>query len=479
MQRLSTGVSGLDEVLHGGLIPGQSYLLRGGPGAGKTTLGLHFLTSGAAGGNRTLYITMGEQEQQIRRNAALLGFDLTHVAFLDLSPNPEFFTQVETYDIFSPCEVEREPVTNRIMEAVTTLRPTCVFLDAITQFRYLAPDAFQFHKQALSFIRYLTENGATVVFTSESSDQAPDDDLQFLSDGVVHLEGAAEQRLIRVSKFRGSDFQSGSHSLKLTNRGMEVYPRLHPETYSAQFVFETIPSGIPELDELMHGGIERGTTTILTGPTGVGKTTTGMQFMKEAAGRGERSVVYLFDEAPETLMRRCEHINIPVRAMAQRGTLCVVPVEPLRYTPDEFARMVREEVEERDARIVMIDSVASYRLSLRGEDLVTHLHALCKYLKNMGITVLLANEVDSVTGEFRVTENGISYLADNVIFLRYLEIDGQMKKAIGVLKKRLSDFEKALREIEITRYGIKVGKPLTGLRGILRGTPDWVAPVKE
>lgn len=479
LSRLSTGIAGLDDVLFGGFIPGQAYLLRGGPGAGKTTLGLHFLVSGATQGERSLYITLGEQEAQIRRNAELLGFDLTNVTFLDLSPNPEFFTQLETYDIFTPGEVEREPVTNRIIEVITRLQPSRVFLDAITQFRYLAPDQFQFHKQALSFLRYLTDSGATAIFTSECSAAAPDDDLQFLSDGVLHLEGAAEQRTMRVSKFRGSDFRSGTHSVKLTDRGMEVFPRLHPETHGKEFSFETIPSGIPELDELLCGGIERGTTTILTGPSGVGKSTVGMQFMKEAAGRGERSVVYLFDEAPDTLMHRCENINIPVRVMAQRGTLSVASVEPLRYSPDEFARMVRQEVEERKATIVMIDSVASYRLSLRGQDLVTHLHALCKYLKNMGVTVILANEVDSVTGDFRVTENGISYLADNVVFLRYLEIDGKLKKAIGVLKKRLSDYEKTLRELEITRYGIKIGRPLTGLRGILRGTPEWVHPDRE
>jgi circadian clock protein KaiC len=193
--------------------------------------------------------------------------------------------------------------------------------------------------------------------------------------------------------------------------------------------------------------------------------------MKEAAGRGERSVVYTFEESRETLMRRCAAINMPVSAMVERGTLAIVPVEPLRFAADEFAALVRQEVEERDARIVMIDSVSGYRLSMRGQDLVSHLHALCKYLSNMGVTVLLINEVEYLTGDFRITDVGISYLADNVVFLRYLEIDGELRKAIGVIKKRLSDFERTLREVEITRYGIKVGEPLTGLRGILRGVP--------
>jgi circadian clock protein KaiC len=196
--------------------------------------------------------------------------------------------------------------------------------------------------------------------------------------------------------------------------------------------------------------------------------------MKDAAGRGERSVVYTFEERLGTLLHRAEAVHIPVHAMMQRGTLSVVQVEPLQWTADEFAGLVRQEVEQYGTRIVMFDSTAGYRLSLRSGDLVGHLHALCKYLQNMGVAVLLISEVEAITGEFRATEAGISYLADNIVFLRYLEIQGELRRAIGVLKKRLGSFERTLREIEITRYGIKVGKPLTELRGILRGTPEWV-----
>lgn len=230
---------------------------------------------------------------------------------------------------------------------------------------------------------------------------------------------------------------------------------------------------MPELDELLHGGLERGTVTLVTGPTGSGKTTLGLLFMKEAAGRGERSVVYTFEENVDSLLARSQAINIPVRAMVAHGMLEVIPIEPLRYTPDEFARLVRQEVEERHTRIVMLDSIAGYRLSMRRADLVQHLHALCRYLNAMGVTTLLVNEVEKITGEFQATELGISYLADNIIFLRYLEVNGELRKAIGVLKKRLSDFEKTLREYEITRYGVKVGRPLTQLRGLLSGVPEW------
>lgn len=473
-ERVPTGISGLDKILHGGLIPGRAYLVRGGPGSGKTTLGLHFLAAGIANNEKTLYITLGEPAEQILSNAAKLGFNPQEIALLDLSPNSEFFTEIQTYDIFSPAEVEREPTTKKIIDAVNNLKPQRVVLDAITQFRYLATDAFQFRKQVLSFMRFLLEQGITVIFTSEGSEAAPDDDLQFISDGVIHLTQANDGRTVGVTKFRGSNFQSGLHSMRLTNKGIEVYPQLQPEAHKRDFIAQSIPSGIPELDELLHGGIERGSVTLFTGSTGVGKTTIGLQFMKEAAGRGERSVVYCFEEAAEILLHRCEAVNIPVRAMIERSTLSVVTVEPLYFSPDEFANLVRQEVEQNKARIVMIDSISGYRLSVRGQDLVGHLHALCKYLQNMGVTVILINEVESITGDFRATEVGISYMADNIIFLRYLELEGEMRKAIGVLKKRLSNFEKTLREIEVTRYGIKIGKPLVGLRGILSGTPEWV-----
>lgn len=474
--RLSTGILGLNQVLCGGYVSGRAYLVRGGPGTGKTTLGMHFLTIEAANGEPVLFITLAETVAQLQRTTESLGFDSQGVTFLDLSPTSEFFAQVQTYDIFSPAEVEREPTIQRIVEQVKALKPQRIFIDSMTQFRYLETDTFQFRKQVLSFLRFLVEQGITVLFTSEHSTEAPDDDLQFMSDGVLNLDFSHGERTLYISKFRGSDFKNGYHSLRLTSTGMQVFPRLIPEVSEQTFTTEVISAGIPEIDEMLHGGIERGTITIISGPSGVGKSTLGLQFMKEAAGRGERSVIYTFEENKETLLRRAEGVNVAVRAMQERGTLSIVQIEPLHFTPDEFACLVRQEVEEQQAQIVMIDSVSGYRLSVRGEDLTPHLHALCKYLQNRGVAVLLINEMESITGEFRVTEIGISYLADTIIFLRYLEMRGELRRTIGVLKKRMSDFEKTLREFQISRYGIKVGAPLTQLRGILTGVPELLEP---
>ncbi|MCF8025162.1 MAG: AAA family ATPase [Desulfobacteraceae bacterium] len=325
----------------------------------------------------------------------------------------------------------------------------------------------------LSFLRFLSEKDATVVFTSEGSAEAPDEDLQFLADGIIHMKFTGRDRRINVIKFRGADFVQDVHTLRISDKGLSVYPNLDPEAHKRKFEYECLSSGVSEIDTLMNGGLERGTITIITGPTGSGKSTLGMQFMKSAAGRGERSVALCVEENSETMLKRCEAVNIPVRQMMEQKNLSVLDIEPLKYAPGEFAHMIRREVEEEDARIVMLDSIEGYSMSLRGESLHFHIHSLSKYLANMGVTVLLVDEVENVTGDFRATEVGISYIADNVVFLRYLEIRGEIKKAIGVLKKRLSDFENTLRELEITPYGIKVGNPLTNLHGILSGTPWW------
>jgi len=475
-KRLSTGVAGLDEVLYGGLLPQRSYLVRGAAGTGKTTLGFHFLTAGAAHGVPTLYITLGQREAGIRQDAQGLGLDLTGIPVLDLSPTPEFFTKVKTYDIFTPGDVEREPITQKIIEQVEQHKPRRVFVDAITQFRHLASDSQQFHKQTLAFLNYLTEKQATVLFTSESSRATPDDDLQFHSDGIITLGVTEHGRTLKVSKFRGSGFQEGRHALRITDQGLVVYPRLLPEAHRQPFVLEMIPSGIATFDAVLHGGVERGTTTLITGPSGVGKTTMALHFVNEAAKRGEHSVVYVLEEPLSILTTRCEALQIPMRAMIEKGLVSLFQVEPHRYMPEEFVQIVRQEVEQRQARLVMIDSIAAYRKFLRGDDLLTDLHVLCQYLQNMGVKILLTNEVEQVAGGFQATEYGVSYLAGNIIYLRYMERrtkDGALEigRCVGVLKKRLTDFEKTVRELEITGEGMKVGEPIIGLQGVLSTMP--------
>lgn len=475
--RLSTGLAGLDEILNGGLIAGRSYLLRGGPGTGKTMMGAHFLMAGIASGQRSLFVTLEESMDNILQNCASVGLDLGQCQFLDFSPPAEVFSQDETYDIFSPSEVEHRPFAEKIIESLDKLNPDRIFLDPLIQFRYLTPDFYQYHKQVAAFLRFITNRKITLLLTSESSHQAPDDDLQFMADGVIELQQLSSgARTVSVNKFRGSNFRTGIHSMALTDHGAQVFPRLIPDLRATSFDSGVIASGVPQLDELLYGGVERGTVTIITGPSGAGKTTLGIQFMKEAAGRGEHSIIYSFEEAIEVMLRRCESVNIPARSMIEKGTLSIEKLEPLQMTPDQFSQVVRNHVEQRKAKIVMIDSLSGYRLTVGPTEVVSRLHGLVKYLQNMGVAVFLLVETPNVIGDFQITDIGVSYLADNTIFLRYLEIEGQLSKAIGVLKKRLSDFERTLRKFEISRYGIMVGKPLSNLRGILTGTPEWIKP---
>jgi len=474
--RLSTGIDGLDEILDGGLIPERSYMLRGRAGSGKTILGLHVLQAGVDAGETSLFINLEEDLADLKVNAAALGFDTDAIEFLDLSPTADVFTEDRSYDVFEASEVEQEPLTERIVEAVAEVEPDRVVVDPLTQLRYLTSSDYQFRKQVVGFMRFLKEEGATVLFTVQDTKALPTDDIEFITDGTILLDAGSHGRTVRVPKFRGSATRSGEHTYRITDGGIRAFPALEPGDHAAEFKDENVSSGVPEVDKLLGGGLPRGTVTIISGPTGVGKTTLGTQFMKETAGRDERSVIFLFEENRKTFLSRSRAIKVPVDEMIERGTLHVEAVEALEHSPQEFAAMVREEVEGRDAEIVMVDGISGYRLTLRGEEgmMLQRMHALGRYLKNMGVTGIFVDETRNITGEFAATEENLSYLADNIVFLRHIELGGELRKTIGVLKKRTGDFERTLREFEITGDGISVGDPLTGMRGILSGTPELV-----
>ncbi|SDN08889.1 ATPase domain-containing protein [Vreelandella arcis] len=469
------GVTGLDQVLHGGLIPRRAYLIRGGPGSGKTTLGMHFLV--AERPSESLLVSLGEAEEQLRDNARRSGLPFEDVNVLDVSPGQASDIGSEAYNLLESWDVEGNSIHDRILDHVRAHRPARILIDSLSQMRYLSADTFQFRKQVLSLLRTLTSEGATVMFTSEESADEDDQALPFLSDGVISLEPTEYGRLCRITKFRGSGFEEGTHFYQLGKEGMTLYPRLMPNKFFRTHSHTQISTGLSELDALTHGGIERGTVTLLSGPTGVGKTTLGAQLMSQGAASGERAVIYNFDENASTFFTRCRQIGLPVEDMVDTGNLRFEAVEPLLYHPDQFAASVREEVEEAGTTMVMIDSLSGYQQSMCGENLQARVHALCRYLVNMGVTVVLVNEVFTITGsQARVTEQGLSYVADNIIMLRYIELDGELCKTIGVLKKRTGSFEKALREFDINQDGLQVGRALHGMRGLMSGVPEMIQP---
>ncbi len=469
-KRLSTGISGLDEILYGGFIERKTYLLYGDPGTGKSMIGYHYLEEGVKNNEDVLLITLGETKQSILENAASVNIDLSSVSILDLSPDEQVYENAESYSLFSASEVETPDILKTISDKVEKLKPDRILLDSISMLKLLFSDSYQYRKMALAFIKYIRNTGATLLIILESNSER-DNIEPFWVDGVIKLSFSYHWRSVEVEKFRGAFNRKGSHALTISNTGVRVFPKLQPNSYEREFKDGQISSDIEELDKLTNGGLEIGTTTMITGPTGVGKTCLGVQFVKAAASRGERSVIYTFEESTDTIKKRSRGINLPIEEMCKDETLKIVPIEPLSYSPDEFASMVRRDVEENGTKMIMIDTISAYTFSVREENPIRRLHSLGVYLQNMGVTVLLINELTSITGDFVASDMNTSYLADNIIYLRYIEVSGELKKAVGVLKKRLSSFEHSIRDFQITSCGIHVGSPLRNMEGILAGSP--------
>ncbi len=474
-ERIQTGLPRADEILNGGLLPESGTLVRGAPGAGKTIFGLHFLTADSASERPNLYINLGEPASYLESTADSFGLNTDAIEFLDLSPTGKEFQTDSTYDLFHSGEVENPSLVIAIREKVEAIDPDRVMIDPVTVIRHLTPDERQFRSQVLSLLDFLKSTGATVLLTSQAAPSIPDDDLQFLADTVINLDLSADRRTLSVSKFRGSSSRRGPHTVTITDDGMAVWPQLDPTRHYRDEATATLSSGVSELDNLLSGGITTGTITFFSGPTGSGKTTTGLHFMKQAATNDTRSVLYSFEESRKTMVDRAQTIGIPIEEMLNDGTLVIEEIAPDELTADEFTHRLRTEVEEESTRIVMIDGISGYERAFRdGEtDTTRQLIKIGRYLRNMNVTGLVTNEVHQITGGFQATEQNVSHLADSIIVLRHVEYKGEFRKVIGVLKMRTSDFENGIRTMDITKNGLEIGEPLSGLRGILTGTPDW------
>ncbi len=473
--RIETGVPRADEILDGGLLPKSATLVRGAPGAGKTIFGLHFLTTTTDPDATNLYINLGEPEAYLESTADSFGLNTDAIEFLNLSPSGEEFQTDSTYTLFRSGEVEQPPLVDSIRQKVEAVEPERVMIDPVTVIRHLTPDERQFRTQILSLLDFLKDRDATVLLTSQAAQSIPDDDLQFLADTVINLDLETDHRTMRVSKFRGSSSRAGSHTVTIDDTGMRVWPRLDRTHHQRDGPTETLSSGVSELDRLLDGGITTGTVTFLSGPTGSGKTTTGLHFINEAASNDRRSVLYSFEEGRTTMLDRAEAVGIPIRDMIEGGTLVIEEIAPDELSMDEFSYRLRTEVEEKGTEIVMIDGISGYERAFRDTegDTTRQLIKIGRYLRNMNVTGLVTNEVHQITGEFRATEQQLSHLADGIVILRHVEYRGELQKVIGVLKMRSSDFETRLRTLDITDEGLRIGEPLSDLRGVLTGTPDW------
>jgi len=476
-KRIPSGIPGFDEVLYGGLVPHQSYLVVGSPGTGKTIFSVQWLREGVARGERCLLVTLAVPPERLASNVAGFGWSLEGVAVADLGPRPGDQAPGE-YEVFPPSEVERTRVWEGIYEAVRANEPQRVVIDSATQLRFLSADEYQFRKQILALARHLAERGCTSLMTFEPGQLEREAGVALAADGIIHLrlETSPDRvigiRSLEVEKLRGSDFHSGRHPLRITSDGIVLFPHIIEQVVASSQSGEQLSSGLAELDALLGGGIEAGTATIISGPTGAGKTSLGMQFLLSAVASGARGLLCTFEEPLESIYARCRSLGMNIDPALESGALAAVGVSPLELYPDEFLALVRRAVERDGCQVLMLDSLRGYSLAMEQfGSLTAHVHNLVAYLRRKGVTVFLVNEIERLTGDLMLTELGISYIADNIILLRFCEQEGRVVKVVACVKKRLGDFQPELRELRLTDQGLAIGPKLGHLRGVLSGIP--------
>ncbi len=479
--KASTGVEGLDDVLGGGLPRDRVYLVQGDPGVGKTTLAIQFLLAGEAASERGLYVTLGETEDELRSAAASHGWSLDGLHVFALTP-PEHDDPIDDqYTLLHPSEVELGEVTQSLLAEIEREKPSRLVVDSLSEFRLLAQHPLRYRRQIMLLKQRLTGTGCTTLLLDDRTDPN-DHQLKSLAHGVLTLErtappyGAARRRLT-VEKLRGVRFREGYHDFVLGTGGLRVFPRLVASEHQGPPRAERFSSGVAGLDALVGGGLDRGTSTLLLGPAGAGKSSIAAQFAAAAGARGEGVALFLFDESAATYAARAEGLGLPVKSLAERGLLRVRQVDPAELSPGEFMHDVRQAVDVDGARVVIIDSLNGYLLAMPGEGfLLNQLHELFSFLGQRGVVTFLIAAQSGMLGPAMSSPVDVSYIADSVVLLRYFEASGRVCKAISVVKKRTGGHESTIREFALGPGGVKVGAPLDNFRGVLTGVPVYTGP---
>jgi circadian clock protein KaiC len=473
---VSTGIAGLDHVLAGGLPRNRLYVVEGESGTGKTTIGLQFLLSGSRAGEKGLFLALSETQEELHAVAASHGWSLDAIALREISSTGELAPE-ENNTLFLPAEVELGEATKSLFDEVERAQPARVVIDSLSEFRLLSQSGLRYRRHILALKHFFAGRQCTVLLLNDISPEARDAHLHSIVHGVLVLEQlaplyGAERRRIRVVKLRGVKFHGGYHDMKIETGGVIVYPRLVAAEHHVSFTGEQVSSGIPELDRLTGGGLERGTTTLILGPAGTGKSAIASQYAAASAQRGERVAIFTFDEGTGTFLARSEGLGTSLVPQLEAGLIQVKHVDPAEVSPGEFVHFVRVAVEEQNARIVVIDSLNGYVHGMPEEHALSNqLQELFTYLRQRGVVVILTMAQHGLLGPLE-SPLDVSYLADSVLLLRHFEAQGTIRKAISVLKKR-GLHETTLRELSMDGEGLHVGKPLEQFRGVLTGVPVY------
>lgn len=479
-EKVSTGISGLDSILRGGLPRHHLYLVEGDPGAGKTTLALQFLLDGRDRGERVLYCTLSETESEVAKVADSHGWDPEGVMILEMGSSLNAATGEDSYTVFRPSDIELGETTKKLLERVDEFKPDRVAIDSLSELRLLAQEPLRYRRQILGLKHYFSEKQCTVLLLDDRAMQSSELQPQSIAHGVIELnrvptEYGAERRRLRVVKLRGLAFTGGYHDYTIETGGLAVFPRISYSYEQSKYDDDTTSTGMPELDELLGGGLDRGTSTLITGPAGTGKSTLAMSLVDAAAARGDRAAIFAFEEGLRMVLRRTKSLGMPFDDYMARGLVTHRSFVPAELSPGDFTSRVRQAVEADDARLVVIDSLNGYLNSMPEERfLAPQMHELLGYLNSRGVVSILILAQRGMMGAGMHAAVDVSYLADTVLMLRHFEAFGSVRKAVSVLKKRTGTHENSIRELIFDAEGVRVGAALSDFRGILTGVPTYV-----
>ena len=478
--KAKSGIWGLDDILSGGFSRGHVFLVEGAPGTGKTTVALQFLLEGLKAGEKCLYVTLSETERELRDGAASHGWSLDEgIEVFELLPPESLLDSEQQQSLLYSSDLELGETTKQIFEAVERSRPERVVLDSLSEIRLLAQSSLRYRRQILAIKHYFAKFNTTVMLLDDLTADIADKTVHSVAHGVLRLEElapgyGAERRRARVIKYRGVKFRGGYHDATITAGGMNVFPRLVASEYRSNFTRSKMSSGIPELDQLLGGGVESGSSTLVLGPAGTGKSLVAIVFVVAAVKRGEKAALFVFDEELGLLFSRMKGLGIDLEAMQRGGKLFIEQVDAAELSPGEFAHLVRKRVDEDHIKTVVIDSLNGYQAAMLEENsLILHIHELLQYLNRRGAATFMTVAQHGLVGDMKAPVD-VTYLADTVILLRYFEAQGSVRRAMSIIKKRTGAHESTIREYRIDDHGLTIGQPLDGFQGVLRGVPVYV-----